>query len=53
MIQKFYTLKIETSGQKLYEFTKKTIAWIKSSNFNNGIINILDVIEIINIVLNQ
>tara|TARA_Y100000590_G_scaffold66812_1_gene72430 strand:+ start:144 stop:563 length:420 start_codon:yes stop_codon:yes gene_type:complete len=40
MIQKFYTLKIETSGQKLYEFTKKTIAWIKSSNFNNGIINI-------------
>ena len=40
MIQKFYTLKIETSGQKLYEFTKKTIDWINGSNFNNGIINI-------------
>ena len=40
MIQKFYTLKIETSGQKLYEFTKKTIDCINGSNFNNGIINI-------------
>ena len=40
MIQKFYTLKIETRGQKLYDFTNNTIDWIKSSNFNNGIINI-------------
>ena len=31
MIQEFYTLEITTSGQKLYEFTDKTIEWIKSN----------------------
>tara|TARA_Y100000590_G_scaffold330522_1_gene375496 strand:- start:161 stop:580 length:420 start_codon:yes stop_codon:yes gene_type:complete len=40
MIQKFHTLNIKTKGQKLYEFTDKTINWIKISKFNNGIINI-------------
>ena len=29
MIQDFYNLKINTNGQKLYEFTDKTIEWVK------------------------
>ena len=29
MIQEFYNLKINTNGQKLYEFTDKTIEWVK------------------------
>jgi len=40
MKQKFFNLKIKTSGQKLYEFTGQTINWIKENNFNNGIINL-------------
>ena len=40
MIQEFYSLKINTSGQKLYEFTDKTIQWIKKNNFKNGILNL-------------
>ncbi len=40
MRQEFYTLEIATSGQKLYEFTHKTIDWIKSLKIKNGIINI-------------
>ena len=40
MIQKFHTIEIKTNGQKLYEFTNKTIDWINSSKFNDGIINI-------------
>ncbi len=40
MIQEFYNLKINTSGQKLYEFTDKTIEWIKKNNFKNGILNL-------------
>ena len=40
MKQKFFNLKIKTSGQKLYEFTEQTINWIKENNFNNGIINL-------------
>ena len=40
MIQKFFTLIIKTNGQKLYEFTDKTINWINELNFKNGIINI-------------
>ena len=36
----FYTLEIATSGQKLYEFTHKTIDWIKSLKIKNGIIKI-------------
>ena len=40
MIQEFYTLEIITSGQKLYEFTDKTIEWINKLNFKNGILNL-------------
>ena len=40
MIQEFYTLEITTTGQKLYEFTNKTIDWIKKNKFNDGIVNI-------------
>ena len=40
MMQEFYNLKINTSGQKLYEFTDKTIEWVKKNNFKNGILNL-------------
>ena len=40
MRQEFYNLKINTSGQKLYEFTDKTIDWVKKNNFRNGILNL-------------
>ena len=33
MIQKFLSLKISTNGQKLYEFTDKTLDWIKKNQF--------------------
>ena len=40
MKQEFYNLQICTNGQKLYEFTDKTIKWIKDNKFKNGIINL-------------
>ena len=40
MIQKFYNLKINTNGQKLYEFTNQTCSWISENNLNNGILNL-------------
>ena len=40
MKQEFYNLEINTNGQKLYEFTDKTIEWINKNNFKNGIINL-------------
>ena len=40
MKQKFFNLEISTSGQRLYEFTDKTIEWIKENNFKNGILNL-------------
>ena len=40
MIQEFYTLEITTTGQKLYEFTDKTIEWVNNLNFKNGILNL-------------
>ena len=40
MKQEFLNLQIETSGQKLYEFTTKTINWIKEKKLNNGILNL-------------
>ena len=40
MIQKFFNFQIITKGQKLYEFTDKTIEWISKSNFKNGILNL-------------
>ena len=40
MKQKFYNLQINTTGQKLYEFTNDTIQWIGQNNFKNGILNL-------------
>ena len=40
MKQEFYNLKIDTNGQNLYEFTSKTLEWIKKNKFKNGIINL-------------
>jgi len=40
MKQDFFNLLIETNGQRLYEFTDKTIKWIKEKNFKNGILNL-------------
>jgi len=40
MKQEFYNLQINTNGQKLYEFTNKTIQWIIKNNFKNGILNL-------------
>ena len=40
MRQEFHTLKINTSGQKLYEFTKQTLKWIEELNLKNGILNL-------------
>tara|TARA_B100000579_G_C22341567_1_gene625199 strand:+ start:11 stop:430 length:420 start_codon:yes stop_codon:yes gene_type:complete len=40
MKQEFFDLKINTSGQKLYEFTDKIIELIKKNNFTNGILNL-------------
>ena len=40
MIQKFLDLKIKTNGLRLYEFTNEIISWIKSSKFQNGLLNI-------------
>ena len=39
MRQKFFNLIVNTSGQKLYEITDKTIEWIEKNNFNNGMLN--------------
>ena len=40
MIQKFYNLKINTNGQKLYEFTKETSLWITQNKFSEGMLNL-------------
>ena len=40
MRQEFFDLKINTNGQKLYEFTDQVIDWIKKNNFKNGILNL-------------
>ena len=40
MKQEFYNLKINTAGQKLYEFTDQTISWINKNNFKNGMLNL-------------
>ena len=40
MKQEFYNLKINTNGQKLYEFTNQTIEWINKNNLKNGILNL-------------
>ncbi len=40
MRQEFYNLKINTNGQRLYEFTNETINWIEKSKFKSGILNL-------------
>ena len=40
MRQEFFTLEINTKGQKLYEFTEHTNKWISKFEFNNGILNL-------------
>ena len=40
MKQEFYNLKINTNGQRLYEFTDQTLDWIEKNNFKNGILNL-------------
>ena len=40
MKQKFFNFEINTSGQKLYEFTEQANDWIKKNCFKNGILNL-------------
>ena len=40
MRQEFLNLQIKTNGQNLYEFTYKTIKWIKEKKLKNGILNL-------------
>ena len=40
MKQEFFNFKINTNGQKLYEFTNEAIDWVKKNEFNNGILNL-------------
>jgi len=40
MKQEFFNLKINTNGQRLYEFTDQTLNWIEKNNFKNGILNL-------------
>ncbi len=40
MKQEFYNLKIDTNGQRLYEFTAQTLNWIEKNNFKDGILNL-------------
>jgi len=38
--QIFHEIKIDTNGQGFYDFTSKTIAWLKKQNVENGMLNI-------------
>ena len=40
MRQEFFNLKLNTSGQRLYDFTKESINWINKHEFKNGILNL-------------
>jgi len=40
MQQTFHEIKINTKGQGLYDFTKKTISWLNSQKISNGMLNI-------------
>ena len=40
MKQEFFDFKINTRGQKLYEFTSQVTDWIKKNNLKNGILNL-------------
>ena len=39
MKQEFFNLQVNTTGQKLYEFTDETINWISKNNFKIGMLN--------------
>ena len=40
MQQIFHEIKISTTGQGLYDFTKKTVSWLNNQKIVNGILNI-------------
>jgi len=40
MEQVFHEISINTTGQGLYDFTNRTISWLKRQNIKNGILNI-------------
>ena len=40
MRQEFFNLKLNTNGQRLYEFTIQINKWINDNKFNSGILNI-------------
>ena len=40
MKQVFHEIIINTAGQGLYDFTNKTISWVKKQNIDNGMLNI-------------
>jgi secondary thiamine-phosphate synthase enzyme len=40
MKQAFHEIKINTTGQGLYDFTNKTISWLKKQSIENGMLNI-------------
>jgi len=40
MQQVFHEITINTAGQGLYDFTNKTISWLKKQSIDNGILNI-------------
>jgi secondary thiamine-phosphate synthase enzyme len=40
MQQVFHEIKINTQGQGFYDFTTKTISWLKMQSIKNGMLNI-------------
>ena len=40
MKQEFFNLKINTAGQRLYEFTDQTVQWINKNDFKSGMLNL-------------
>jgi len=40
MQQLFHEIKINTTGQGLYDFTDKTISWVSNQKIRDGILNI-------------
>ena len=40
MKQAFHEIKINTTGQGLYDFTNKTISWLQNQKILNGVLNI-------------
>ena len=40
MKQGFHEIAINTTGQGFYDFTDKTVSWLKKQNIENGMLNI-------------